>query len=565
MKVYVHYETSPNEFTWVWNGPEDVVLLQVVKQFIVQYCLKFPSNKLSLETVGLTNDENETVSINAAADVVVGHAVADKGDIFVIDNLPSSKQVSSQSAVAVPPTPAPATPSMSNDRSNENKGAKLSAIKSKIDGLIESKHYRQAREECERSLLLAVRNDYFIHLALCKIKISTQQYSMAVDLAKHAIAIEPKQVEGYMYLSEALILNEDYAEALEVLVNHCEKAKKSSFIATNTSTVEQFPTEVIARKTQCLFHLNKHMDAANLVNSQMASPAAQSHTPSLVNYATIALEYFKIGEAVQSILKAIAADQHNKTVRKMFVKILNTDAGFEQLEQQIVLTPKSAAAYGLLGTIAKDHSAFRLAAKLFQKALNTNTHTINVALNLVHVLEVDNKLLDAYAAIRTFLSSFNSVEAARPAKVGGGRVGDYGFTVADLLAVLPKKEKVSLAAALTNTKQKKAAGSSSSSEAAGPFVPPYGLVWVAEDGGYSKTYSSADSSFLVPFHRKTLEKEQYDDNSLDIFAIAFTAIKILYVLGELQALPQIFHVIESSRMSSSLPLHESSIRNGKFR
>ena len=51
--------------------------------------------------------------------------------------------------------------------------------------------------------------------------------------------------------------------------------------------------------------------------------------------------------------------------------------------------------------------------------------------------------------------------------------------------------------------------------------------------------------------------KEYGSNELDILALAFTAVKLLFLLGQLGALPRLIQHLEWARRASKKPLHET--------
>ena len=79
-----------------------------------------------------------------------------------------------------------------------------------------------------------------------------------------------------------------------------------------------------------------------------------------------------------------------------------------------------------------------------------------------------------------------------------------------------------------------------------PFAPP------GVQSGEGQDMNQDDQITGPP---KSLE--EYDSNQLDILALAFTAIKLLFLLGRLGSLPRLIRHVESIRRASKIPLHET--------
>lgn len=77
---------------------------------------------------------------------------------------------------------------------------------------------------------------------------------------------------------------------------------------------------------------------------------------------------------------------------------------------------------------------------------------------------------------------------------------------------------------------------------------------VQNDGDYAIIVDAAvDAKAEV----STKCAHEYSGNKLDILALAFTAVKLLFLLGRLGPLPRLIGHIEKARRSSKRPLHET--------
>lgn len=56
-------------------------------------------------------------------------------------------------------------------------------------------------------------------------------------------------------------------------------------------------------------------------------------------------------------------------------------------------------------------------------------------------------------------------------------------------------------------------------------------------------------------------QEQYDGEQLDIMAIAFTCLKVLYVGGAIERARRLVALLEPARKACATPLHQTVIRN----
>ena len=70
-------------------------------------------------------------------------------------------------------------------------------------------------------------------------------------------------------------------------------------------------------------------------------------------------------------------------------------------------------------------------------------------------------------------------------------------------------------------------------------------------------YHTADIELLDELESVTKASKEYGNNLLDILALSFTAVKLLFLLGRLGDLPLLIQHIECARRASPKPLHET--------
>ena len=453
----------------------------------------------------------------------------DREDIFVVD-CPRKvlKKAAPSSSSSISSTASTITTASANNS--------VTDVVKKVRGLLSSKSYADARRQCEAAM--KVSKDAALPLLMTEILLATEKFDGAAEYGELAcegsMSSSSKKKATYL-LALAYFRCGQINEAWQNLRALDTSTSSSSRVA--GSEAQNLDLDIIALQSECLFAAGRHSDAANLINGHMSDAGAEIHMSILLAYSGFALQYGKIPEALRAMLKAVTIDQRNKKARKILTDILVKDGGFEELIEQLPPSEKSAAAYAFLATIAKDHSAIPLCIALLSLALQYRPDSASYALNLVHAIEVQNDYDGAINAARSFLSANQVVS------VSGG-VG--AFTCGALLDALD--------------------GGKASVEDAD--CVGWAVRWV-DDGkrGYSTTHAivARDGSATVVAADEEAwtgaEKATLDENALDVLAIGFTLIKLLYLQGRLAALPALYRVLEPTRHRSKQALHETSIRN----
>ena len=535
--VYLHYEGNTGPAFTVkhsLNYEKDQQSLDaVVNAFVAAYNKSPGAAKLDPRLVDLRHESGRIVSFVEASDDAMQH----RDDIFVVD-CPRRTTTTTTAKAA----PAPSVPSSSSKPTDLNAAECVQRLRN----LVDKKSYAEARRLCESAMKKL--KDPMIGCILTEILIATGKFDAAVDhgeqaweslqsAAARAASTLPSKRMSYV-LALAYYKAGQFNDAWQKLREVTTSSEAPSRVA--GSEAQNLDLDIIALQAECLFAAGRHTEAAGHINAHMNDAGAEEHMAILLAYSSFALQYGKMQEALRAMLKAVTLDQKNKRARKMLAEILHTDAGFEELTQQLSPSEASAAAYAFLATICKEFSAIPACIALFKIALSFRPDNAGYALNLMHAIELQYDFDAAIASVRGFLGNNQHL-----------RAGKAGLTCGDLLS------------ALDGTSRRIEDGA----------VVGYAVQWVDDkDRGYATTHAIVRQQGEGEGQEYTLcnddtsawlsaSKEPLSDDALDVLAIGFTLIKLLYLQGRLSALPELYRVIEPTRHRSKKSLHETSIRN----
>lgn len=523
--IYLHYEGQHGvAFTTKHSLSTSDTQDSIIEAFLSKYSGKLDS--LSLE---LRHEDGRALCFKG------NDAPKDRDDIFLVD---CPKRKPSTVTTAKPPS-APSSSATTSSSSSSSTALSSEAAK-KIIKLISSKRYAEARKQCEIAMKQSPKDAIFPAI-MTQIMLQCEKYDAAVDYGETAepgIKLNPSPLMSSKKLTYLLAKAHFHSAQYNDAWQKLRELSTSSSSPTRSAGSEQqnLDLDIIALQAECLFAADRHGDAANLINAHMTDPGAEEHLGILLAYSSFALPYGKIPEALRAMLKAVTIDQKNKRARKTLTEILVKDDGFAELLEQLAPSPKSAAAYAFIGTIAKEHSAIPQCIGLFSLALKFRPQSASYALNLMHAIEIQGEYESALASIKEFLKMNPSM-----------RAGKKGVSCKELLDACDER-------VVEVSEQGRA------------------VLWVDDgNGGYCTIHkispSPAGTSMLTPddastpWHSSNAEKEAYDDDALDLIAIGFTMIKLLYLQGNLQALPALYRTMEPTRMMSKTSIHTTSIRN----
>lgn len=481
----------------------------------------------------------------------------------------SSSQIISSGSITSPVPSTTTTTTVSRSQSNKSKKAAIknydiSGALTEIQQFMNKKEFRRAKIKCEEVLQISI-NNYTVLEHLTHISFASKHYSDAITYGEKAVASNPRITDSgiFLILGQSYIENHDYEDAISILRRGLKLLEKKS----NKDTFEQnlvltFKAEIC----RSLYLLGRHPEAGSLVNDIMTTIPSnrtadpQNNLPSLLIYAEIALQYDKIPEALQGALKVVIVEQNNKRAKKVLAQILSTTKGMNELYKQVPPSPGATSAYSFLGTTIKDNSALSAAEELFRKAIELELKKIlvkpsedihNHVLNLVHILETSVQPKNALNEIKTHLLFYSNI-------LQGNQIM-YREIINELNQTLEILSNIQ-----TN---------SSLSLFFPPIFttndPPNRIVW---QGSTENTDISSYVKLVPVLIDETQESlknevELLSDNNppLDLLAILFTAIKILFVQGNLGSATRLIHKVDQLRKNyqiiNKIPLHSTSIRN----
>jgi len=198
----------------------------------------------------------------------------------------------------------------------------------------------------------------------------------------------------------------------------------------------------------------------------------------------------------------------------------------ELLRSQLQFDAKSASALAFLATMVKDFSHLEAACALYAEAVRLVPTSTSYALNYAHTLEANGRYADALGVISTHLSSNGSRTAA-------------GVAASQVAAILPKRRDFEADRWRPPTETASAAATATT---AAPTAAPHGAgdpLGPAEGGRSAKAAPPEE---------------------LDLLALYFTAVKILFVQGLLSAAGRLVALLEPGCRTLA-DLHLTLVRN----
>ena len=384
MKLYLHFEgVGGRDFSMVHEiNDKSLTFVDLLNKFVSIYNTEQPGIALIADDLCMVSADGRKWS-PLSSQVVA--EVSDKDDVIV------TRKVNKKLSDDLTLEDAIHADKLKNGIQHPQqllveKFIQLSILKKDIKDLIDTRSFRKARFLCEKCLEARSEESWFFLGTIARIKLGNNQIDAAVNYAKKAVAAAAAY--GYdtndlnLTLARALYLSTDaYDEAEEIL----EKLQTKILPVNHGKT---FMLDVRTLRAECMFDLNQHEAAANMVNEHMNWEGALDHLPTLIAYSRFAMTYRKVEEPLRAMLKAIVIDQKNAKTCKMLAELLSSSFGYSELNRQVPPTLVSASAYAYLAMAIKECSAIGPCIRLLSEALRLKPQSASFALNLCHAHEI---------------------------------------------------------------------------------------------------------------------------------------------------------------------------------
>lgn len=228
-------------------------------------------------------------------------------------------------------------------------------------------------------------------------------------------------------------------------------------------------------------------------------------------------------EALQVRLQVVVALNNYQPGRAAFAESMRGQYGMRGVRDTLKgLDPKGASAYGFLGGIVKDYGMFEESVALYREELALRPESTSCCLNIAHAYENLGWLGEAFRAMCEFLRANPALAVLR-------------LTCAHVLHVVEPLTADSYAA-LAPLRGRPAAPDMA--------APAPGIL---------------DEAMLAQIGPPPPAKYIYPEEQLNLLAMFFTLVKVLYLAGYLQFLPPLIRLLKPLRENRDL--HLTLIRN----
>jgi len=257
---------------------------------------------------------------------------------------------------------------------------------------------------------------------------------------------------------------------------------------------------IVIMIAQCYSALSQKKEAAGLI--EIVIKEDEGNADALYEYAKIAKDFGKFGNALALLLRCIVVDQTNKNVKREICASMMRPDGFDLLSAQFPLTASTAPAYAFLSNVVRDHGGVVESKRLLGMCYELEKENAAYALNYIHGRELLQDYEGAWETCKDYLRN-------------SGKQGEE-MGCQDCLELIKD------------------------TDCFGKVGGEVGDLIICGDSG---------------------TKQKYTDTEQDVLAVYFVMCKILYLCGNFGLLPRVVEFVRSWSGRSESNLAKTTIRN----
>eukprot|EP00903_Cladosiphon_okamuranus_P013727 g12780.t1 len=374
--------------------------------------------------------------------------------------------------------------------------------------------------------------------------------------------------------------------------------------------------EADAALALCRFSMGDAPGAGEMY-MEVLQRTGEKHVQSLVGYGRLALLFNQADKGMPSLLRAVMQDQENKEAREVLAGGLGMPEGMKAFKEQVVPSLETSSVYSFLATVTKEFGEIDASVELLRVAASIDPTNASCALGLVHGHEIRGDYAKALAAAKAFLAenpegSVGARGVKNRAVLGvleGVSACSSSSSSSSTAPPPPAFEDLGNNVAVRWTtlvgglspSSRTTASSSGSGGGSGSDDDDISFAWCEDAGATSAASNPPEDGMEVVEVEKGKEvdvgsgggggaeevaaageedeekrgrkvykgllqsggggKEMYSAKDLDVLALYFAVVKILYLEGKWSCLPQLLALVEPARLRSLMPLHKTNIRN----
>ncbi|KYQ91459.1 hypothetical protein DLAC_08426 [Tieghemostelium lacteum] len=526
MKFYVNFEKEP-EFTLIVQH-DDKSTIQTIKDLKLHFIKEYKkvhgnANEFTSNCIDIKDSKNKVI---AESNSIV-KSFKNLDDAFVVKN-------------ANVPVPDAETTAVVASTKKVAAGAAVkpkivvegcdSRFKSVIESLLENAEIGFEKEsykkcvEIYNQVLEMYPEEKNSLIRLSQIYMQANKFEMSTKFIEKGLKVYPKEYQFQILYGKLSGLQKEFRDAA--------KAYKRALILMNSSMKDYDNTKAIyGRMLYQTGIARKQQKGCDILNE--IAHRDESNILGLQGFAHVLLDRSQEADALNVLLKILTHVTSKKGFEKIYKKEkewaqikltdLVKDKGSSFIINQFASNAQTIPLLAYISNMIKEFGAVEEATDLLRKAARTDTFTTSYSLALIHNLEVCNKYEEALSECFLYLKNNRPRGISQTTLTNG--------MVTQILNKYIKSETVQTISEAISWKLP---------------MPETGPVAVGSD---------------ILKIDKPLDKDAkpYGKEELDMLSMWYTIIKILYVLGILEPLPELVKLLEVTRADKDL--HLTVIRN----
>ena len=530
-KIYVHSETTPDaSFTLAVDVPPSCrnTVFDLGAHFATAYNAANPSAPKPFAPNAVSFVDANGVALSSAA--CITQLASDGDDIFATHGSPTAppKAVIAASASARSISAASSSSTTSSPSEVTELIKALTPYIKKADSLFKDRSFKKAFDIYNEVVTTVERANYgavgvfpeklVVALRrLGEIEVVNERPAKAMPWLERAKRIAPRDVETRVVLADAHWAAEDEEEAVAEMqgaldvIDKTKRPKKTKSLSIKLGLM--------------MFKAGQRPQGGGLLTKLLKED--QEDQEALQAYGEAALALGQVEDALKIYLRLIVAKSEDRRVRELLSTTLKSPGALNFLNEHLPASKASASALAFLASTVKDHSGVKEAIALYEDCAKHAPDNSSYALNVMHLHELHLDYCSAIAALT------RHCEANPSCTVGT-------LSLSELLAYLPTEAQMSSDSWSQPTAEELTTAKAHPVERVLPDLP---------------SHTGAES--LEP--EKCKPAGTYSEEALDVLALAYTAVKVLYVAGCLASLPKLISLVEPAREVKDL--HLTRVRN----
>ncbi|EGG22225.1 hypothetical protein DFA_04343 [Cavenderia fasciculata] len=601
MKFYVHFESQPEHtLIVVTDKVPHVLTVSDLKLYFIQNYRSVHGESTN-ELTGNNTDIKDQKGRKVVDTTLIGKCAKNGDDLFIVKNsnppgefIPLVAPIVTPQPVPVPTTTTPqpvattTTPSSSSTKKTTTTTKQtttkiqlkanhpvysIDGCESKFKNVIESllqrgnelydkQSYKQAVEVYNNILQIYPKelNSLF---KLTHIYLQAKKYDLAIKNIELATTNPLKDWNIYLLYGKTLIEQKKFVEASQQLKKTLDLMGKShkQYAAVNA---------IFGRTLYDTKIPNNMQQGCDLLNDIVH--ADESNIEGLIGFAHILYDRNQFDNALMVLMQlltrlgsapTLAATVYSLNVHQPFDELsphreftkeriahIVKEYGVTFLMNQLNKSAVNAPVLGYFASIIKEYGAIDESVELSQKAFDMDKTSANHALTLVHGLEVCNRYEDAIQVCIKYLQLSRPRGLSQAGPPPSSNKNNLPLTCGSILTIISKyiKDFNHLSKYQSFKIHEQNDNTLSSSSFTSTIPTPANSF---------KTTTTSEKEEMIISSSSSSTKYTKDDE--DFLAFWYTIVKVLYVHGILEPLPELIDLLEPTRVGRNL--HLTTVRN----